>query len=140
PVAAARQALASRVNASPTANKILSIAPAPVRIAIKKRLAPATPSHAAAAVATMAMMSPYTITKSATPPSGSSVGQGQIITYTITITNGAVTDVTAGNGFIRSFDTSSTQTSFQFNPAFPTGVMTQPGGGSAWGPCTITPN
>lgn len=85
-------------------------------------------------------LTPYTDSLSASPPSGSSVGQGQLITYTITITNGATADTTSGNGFIRVFDTSTTQTAFQFNPAFPTGVMTQPGAGSAWGPCTITPN
>ncbi|MBI1765575.1 MAG: DUF11 domain-containing protein [Acidobacteria bacterium] len=140
PVAAARQALVARVQASAAAEKILSVAPAPLRTAIKKQLLPSTYKNAAAPVATAAMFTPYNITKSATPPSGSSVGQGQIITYTITITNGATADTTAGNGFIRSFDTSTTQGLFQFNPAFPTGVMTQPGGGSAWGPCTITPN
>ncbi len=139
PVAAARQALASRVNASPTANKILSIAPTSVRSAIKKRIAPAAAYNAANSSMVMAPGA-YTVNKSATPPSGSSVGQGQIITYTITITSTGTADTTVGNGFIRSFDTSTTQGLFQFNPAFPSGVMTQPGAGSAWGPCTITPN
>ncbi|HQR33335.1 MAG TPA: hypothetical protein PLK30_11400, partial [Blastocatellia bacterium] len=138
PVAAARQALATSVNSSPTANKILSIAPTSVRSAIKKRLTPAVTNNSATANVSVAM-TPYTITKSATPPSGSTVGQGQIITYTITVTNGAAADSTSGNGFIRVFDTSTTETSFQFNPAFPNGVMTQPGAGSAWS-CTITPN
>jgi len=98
------------------------------------------PMQAVAFDGPAAPLTAYSITKSATPASGSSVGQGQLITYTITITNGATPDTTSGNGFIRSFDTSTTDTAFQFNPAFPTGVMTQPGAGSAWGPCTITPN
>ena len=58
PVAAARQSLAARVNASPTANKILSIAPAPVRTAIKKRLSPANPAYAATTAAAAAMFAP----------------------------------------------------------------------------------
>lgn len=84
-------------------------------------------------------MAPYTISMVADPPSGSAVGQGQVITYTLTITNGAAADSTSGNGFIRTFDTSPLETTFQFNPSFPNGVATQPGAGSAWS-CTITPN
>ncbi|MFN0021570.1 MAG: dockerin type I domain-containing protein [Pirellulaceae bacterium] len=86
------------------------------------------------------MLAPFTISMVADPASGSAVGQGKIITYTITITNGATAESTAGNGFIRAFDTSPQELLFQFNPAFPTGVVTQPGAGSAWGPATITPN
>ena len=87
-----------------------------------------------------AWAAPYTINVSASPASGSPIGTGQVITYTITITNGGVADTTSGNGFIRMFMTSATQTAFQFNPAVPNGIATQPGGGSAWAPCTITPN
>ena len=56
------------------------------------------------AVATTAMMTPYTLTKTAAPATGSQVVPGQIITYTITVTNGATADTTAGNGFIRMFE------------------------------------
>lgn len=138
PAAAARAALATRVGASPITQKILSAAPAPVRSAIRKRLAPVASNRAAAGVVSTAM-APYTITMTAAPPSGSTVGQTQIITYTINITNNGGADTTVGNGFIRAFDTSPQELLFQFNPSFPNGVMTQPGAGSPWS-CTITPN
>ncbi|MDX2032752.1 MAG: hypothetical protein SF339_18895 [Blastocatellia bacterium] len=136
PAAAARAALAARVGASPVARKILSAAPAQMRSAVQKRLAPLAANRAAGAVPGMA---PYTITMTAAPPSGSTVGQGQIITYTINITNNGGIDVTSGSGFIRAFDASAPETLFQFNPGAPNGVMTQPGAGSAWS-CAITPN
>ena len=87
-----------------------------------------------------AWATPYSINVTASPASGSPIGTGQVITYTITISNGGVANTTSGNGFIRMFMTSTTQTTFQFNPAAPNGVATQPGAGSAWAPCTITPN
>ena len=132
PVAAARQSLAARVNASPTANKILSIAPAPVRTAIKKRLTPANPAYAATTTAAAAMFAPYTVTKTANPIDGATVGQGQTITYSIAITNTGATDVTAAGGFLRFADPNPANVVF----SAPT-VTTQPGGGSSAWSCVI---
>jgi len=133
PVAAARQALASRVNASPTAARILSIAPASVRRAIKTA-ATAQPKAANAAITSAAnmMFAPVTITKDASPASGSAVGQGQVIAYTIQATNGASSDTTVGaGGFVRIIDTAPVGTLFT-NVT----VQQQPQFGSAWS-CTI---
>ncbi|HMV84975.1 MAG TPA: isopeptide-forming domain-containing fimbrial protein [Blastocatellia bacterium] len=136
PVAAARQALAARVNASPTAEKILSIAPAPVRTAIKKRIAPVASLVAANAAtapsAAAAMFAPYGVNLTANPIDGSTVGQGQTITYTINITNNGGTDVTAAGGFLRYSQNAPTNTVFS-NPT----VVTQPGGGSTAWSCVL---
>ena len=134
----ARVAAAPVGNSNPSFEKLLSIGQAPSFRVAESPLS--SFNFAASDDNKITPNTPYTITLSATPPSGSAIGQGQIITYTITITNGATADTTAGNGFIRSFSTSTVDTAFQFNPAFPTGVKTQPAAGSAWGPCTITPN
>lgn len=101
-VAGTWQALAARVKANPTAERILSLAPASVRRAIKP--ATAQPKAVTAAVGTSAnmMFAPVTITKDASPASGSAVGQGQVIAYTIQATNGASSDTTTGAGRIHS--------------------------------------
>ena len=130
PVAAARQALATRVNSSPMAAKILSLAPTSVRRAIKP--ATAQPKAAIATVGTSAdmMFAPVTITKDASPPSGSAVGQGQVIAYTIQATNGASSDTTTGGGgggVIVISDTAPAGTLFT-NVT----VQQQPQFGSAW--------
>jgi uncharacterized repeat protein (TIGR01451 family)/fimbrial isopeptide formation D2 family protein len=131
-VAAARRALAARVNASPTAEKMLAVAPAPIRRVIKQRFALAAPAYAASPAAAM-MFAPYTVTKTANPADGSTIGQGQTITYTITITNNGSTDTTLGaGGFIRFADPNPTQVTF----TAPT-VTTQPGGGSTAWTCAI---
>ncbi len=132
PVAAARQALSARINASQTAKKIFSLAPASVRRAIEP--ATAQPKAAKAAVVTAAdmMVAPVTITKDASPASGSAVGPGQVIAYTIQATNGASSDTTVGaGGFVSVIDTAPTGTLFT-NAT----VQQQPQFGSAWS-CTI---
>jgi len=87
-----------------------------------------------------ALATPYTISMTAVPASGGNIGTSQLITYTITLSNGATADTSTGFGFIRVFANSPAQTMFQFDSAFPTGVVTQPASGSTWGPCVITPN
>ena len=129
----AAAAWAARMSASPVAKKILAAAPASVRRAMR-RAAPAAPA------AMGASFLPYSVTMTAAPPSGATVGQGQIITYTITVTNNGVTDATFPGGFIQVTDTAPSETLFQFNPGAPTGVVTQPGGGSSPWACTITPS
>lgn len=107
PVAAARQALAARLNSSPTAGKILSVAPNAVREAVKKRLvaaaksapsvesavavntAPAGAVNASAAGMNVSssMMFDSTLDLLASPPDATPVARGQIITYVVTLTN-----------------------------------------------------
>ena len=87
-VAAARGALATRINASATANKILSVAPVPVRNVIKRRLA--QPELKAAPFAASTAMGVAGIALESTPSSGSAVGQQSplnVIAYTMTVTN-----------------------------------------------------
>ena len=86
-----------------------------------------------------ALAGTYAISISAVPPSGSLIGVGQVITYTITVSNSGTTDQTGFNGFIRMFDTAPAQTLFQFAPGVPNGVLAQPGSGSFWN-CNIVPN
>ncbi len=132
PVAAARQALAARVHASPTAERILSLAPASVRRAIKTATAQPKAANVAVGTAANRMFAPVTITKDASPASGSAVGQGQVIAYNIQATNGASSDTTAGaGGFVRIVDTAPAGTLFT-NAT----VQQQPQFGSAWS-CTI---
>ena len=99
-VAAARQALVARANANPTIGKILSLAPAPVRSVIQKRLA--QPALKAAGVAApAAMMAVGGITLEATPATGSFVGQQQplnVIAYTIIVTNDGGADLEGPGG------------------------------------------
>ena len=127
-----RQVVAARLNASPTAERILSLAPASVRRAIKP--ATAQPKAATATIGTSAntMVAPVTITKDASPASGSAVGQGQVIAYTIQATNGASSDTTvSAGGFIQIVDTAPAGTLFT-NAT----IQQQPQFGSAWS-CTI---
>ncbi len=132
PVAAARQALASRVSASPVTKRILSFAPASMRRAIKKQpVQPEADKAAGVSMASAAMFAPVTITKDAVPPTGSAVGQGQVIVYNIQATNGASSDTTSGIGFIRIVDGAPAGTLFT-NVT----VQQQPQFGSAWA-CTI---
>src|SRR5215207_8056627 len=73
-LAAARQALGARLNASPTAQKIFSIAPAPIRRVIKKQLVkPEANEASGVSMAGAAMLAPVTITKDAIPASGTTI-------------------------------------------------------------------
>ena len=75
-LAAARQALGSRLHASPTAKKIFSIAPAPIRRVIKKQLVqPEVNKASGVSMAGAATLAPVTITKDAVPPSGSTIAK-----------------------------------------------------------------
>jgi hypothetical protein len=132
-VAAARQALGARLHASPTAQRIFSIAPAPVRRVIKKQLVrPEAINASGVSMAGAAMFAPVTITKDASPASGSAVGQGQVIAYSIQATNGASSDTTVGaGGFVRIIDTAPAGTTFTIVT-----IQQQPQFGSAWS-CTI---
>ncbi|HUC20419.1 MAG TPA: hypothetical protein VMR98_02910, partial [Candidatus Polarisedimenticolaceae bacterium] len=82
--------------------------------------------------AAAAPLAPVTITKDASPISGSSVLQGQVIAYSIQSTNGASSDTTVGaGGFVRIIDTAPAGTLFTSVI-----VQQQPQFGSAWS-CTI---
>lgn len=107
-VAAARQTLMARLNANPAAEKMLSYAPAPIRRAVKSRLAEA---------ATAPLLFVSNVTKSAVPATGSVVGRGNTIVYTINVTNDNSSETTNGggapNGFMRVVDTAPVGTLFQ---------------------------
>ena len=96
PVASARQALAARVNASPTAEKILSLAPTPIRRAVKTRLsntASAVPvselsaASVATTTSTAATAARALVDLQSSPPDGTPMARGQFITYVVTATN-----------------------------------------------------
>ncbi len=129
--AGAQQSSASQIDASPLMKWIQSIPQAPRLQILKERLAPLAPALAPSAPALMPL-APVTITKDASPISGSAVGQGQVIAYTIQSTNGASSDTTTGaGGFVRIIDTAPAGTLFT-NAT----VQQQPQFGSAWS-CTI---
>ncbi len=121
PVAAARQALAARLNASPTAGKILSVAPSAVREAVKKRLVAASDSAAAVETAvapktsparelnassvgmnaSSAMMFDSSVFLLASPPDGTAMARGQVITYVVELTNDNTDDTPPPGSVIR---------------------------------------
>lgn len=88
-VAAARQALLARLHANPTAQKLISRAPATMQKIIAPKSFTATTKVTAASVAL------DNLTVNATPPSGSTVAPGQQITYEITVDNGFCPDLGA---------------------------------------------
>jgi uncharacterized repeat protein (TIGR01451 family) len=127
--AVAQQSSASQIDASPLMKRIQSIAQPPRLRIIKERLAPLALAPSAPALMPFA---PVTITKDASPISGSAVAQGQAIAYTIQATNGASSDTTVGaGGFVRIIDTAPAGTLFTIVT-----VQQQPQFGSAWS-CTI---
>jgi len=111
--------------------RIQSIAqPQRLRI-IKERLARLVPALAPSAPA-LVPFSVVTLTKDASPISGSAVVQGQVIAYAIQATNGSSSDTTTGiGGVVRIIDTAPAGTLFTSVI-----VQQQPQFGSAWS-CTI---
>lgn len=136
--AAARQALAARWKASPAAEKILSIAPASVRKALKSE-ATVTNNASVATVTPAAMFAGISVI--ANPPSGSAVAPGQVITYDITVNNGFCIDAGASIGANVPANTTFVSASVVNQPVINWLVVIQPsvGGTGAvlWAPNSI---
>ncbi|MCG3163125.1 MAG: hypothetical protein JMDDDDMK_04503 [Acidobacteria bacterium] len=136
--AAARQALAARWKASPAAEKILSMAPASVRKALKSE-ATVTNNASVATVTPAAMFAGISVI--ANPPSGSAVAPGQVITYDITVNNGFCIDAGASIGANVPANTTFVSASVVNQPVINWLVVIQPsvGGTGAvlWAPNSI---
>jgi uncharacterized repeat protein (TIGR01451 family) len=109
-VAAARQIVAARLSASPTVTKILSLAPKSLLSAIGINTATVN----------------STVTKIASPPDGTPVAAGQIITYTLTLANDDLPEIANSNGTIKLTDETPPNTVFHSLTILqqPTSVLT----------------
>ncbi len=108
----------------------------PTKLPVKeeaKQLAanPVAVSNAAGATATM-FDAP--ITKIASPPNGTAVSGGQLITYTVTVTNDAAVDETFGTNLLRVRDSIPANTTYE--PGTVT-ILQQPGNGSSAWTCSF---
>ncbi|MBS1790820.1 MAG: DUF11 domain-containing protein [Acidobacteria bacterium] len=129
-VASLRPASA-RFQAGNALNKVLSIAPAPIRTAVKSRMDAWTKKASSNSIVT-AKTVPFDapITKIASPPDGTPVAQGQIITYTITVKNDGNDDETFSPNRLRVRDSIPANTTYAANAPNPLTILEQPGGGS----------
>ncbi|MGE0129547.1 MAG: hypothetical protein AB7U82_15830 [Blastocatellales bacterium] len=136
--AAARHALAARWEASPAAEKILSIAPASVRKALMPKVT--VENNAGAAITSpSAMFAGMSVT--ASPPNGSNVAPGQQITYDITVNNGFCGDTAARIGALTPANTTFVSAAVISQPTISWLVTTQPAVGGTglvgWAPNSI---
>ena len=127
--------VSARLSANTALDKVLSIAPSPIRTAVQARMnrwtkkAVANPVVTASAVAFDAP-----ITKIASPPDGTPVAQNQLITYTITVTNDGNDDETFDPNRLRVRDSIPANSTYE--PGSLT-ILEQPGGGSASWTCSF---
>lgn len=122
----------ARLSASNAVNRVLSIAPSPIRADIQARMPALTKSLSSNAVVTNTKAAVFDapITKISSPVDGLPVSGGQEITYTITVTNDANDDETFTPNRLRVRDTIPANTTYVANSVT---ILQQPGGGSdAW--------
>lgn len=120
--------VSARLSANAALTKALSIAPSPVRAAVKTRMDAWTKNSSSNSIATAkAITFDAPVTNVASPQDGTPVAQGQVITYTITVTNDGNDDETFGGNRLRVRD------SIPANASYVPGsvaILEQPGGGS----------
>ncbi len=123
--------VSARLSANSAVNKVLSIAPSPIQAAVKSRMDAWTKrASSSSVVSTKAAVFDAPITKSASPQDGTPVAQGQVITYTITVTNDGNDDETFDPNRLRVRDSIPTNTTYVPGSI---SILEQPGGGSdAW--------
>lgn len=122
----------ARLIASNAVNRVLSIAPSPIRADVQIRMPALTKSLSSTAVVTNAKATVFDapITKISSPVDGLPVSGGQLITYTITVTNDANDDETFSPNRLRVRDTIPANTTYEPGSI---AILQQPGGGSdAW--------
>ncbi|MFN0111622.1 MAG: hypothetical protein ACKVZH_22400 [Blastocatellia bacterium] len=120
--------VSARLSASNALNKALSIAPSPVRAAVKSRIDAWTKrSSSSLTLTTKATAFDAPITKIASPEDGTPVAQGQVITYTITVTNDGNDDETFDPNRLLVRDSIPTNTTYVPGSV---AILQQPGGGS----------
>lgn len=102
----------------------------PVKVEAKQ--AAASPSLVA--VGSPATMFDAPITKIASPPDGTAVSGGQLITYTVTVTNDAAVDETFGTNLLRVRDAIPANTTYEPGTV---SILQQPGNGSSVWTCSF---
>ncbi len=129
-------AVMARFGISKPAQQRLSVAPrqnqtsSPVTAEIKRAIANAAP----VAMGSSASLFDAPITKIASPPDGTPVSGGQLITYTVTVSNDSAVDETFGTNRLRVRDVIPTNTTYE--PATVT-ILQQPGNGSSPWTCSF---
>ncbi|MEK7833281.1 MAG: hypothetical protein AAB401_19480, partial [Acidobacteriota bacterium] len=120
--------VSARLSANAALDKVLSMTPSPIRVAVKSRMdAWAKNSSSNSIVTNKVVAFDAPITKSASPQDGTPVAQEQVITYTITVTNDGNDDETFDPNRLRVRDSIPVNTTYV---AGSVAILEQPGGGS----------
>ncbi|MEK7831953.1 MAG: hypothetical protein AAB401_12745, partial [Acidobacteriota bacterium] len=133
-------AVMARLGESTPVKQLLSAAKrqnpktSPVKVEAKQAIANSATVSATVAVGNSAAMFDAPITKIASPPDGTPVSGGQLITYTVTVTNDAAVDETFGTNLLRVRDVIPANTTYE--PGTVT-ILQQPGNGSSVWTCSF---
>ena len=128
----------ARLAASAPVKKLFSVVPASWQAGGKQSVAkqPSAPRELqanSASLATSASLFDAPLSKIASPPDGTAVARGQVITYTLTLANDAAVDETFPTNRLRVRDAIPANTTYE--PGSVT-ILQQPGNGSALWACS----
>lgn len=118
----------------PAKQLLTSAEQSPAKSPVKVETNQAAANSAAVASSASAAMFDAPITKIASPPDGTAVSGGQLITYTVTVTNDAAVDETFGANRLRVRDGIPANTTYEAGTVT---ILQQPGNGSSPWTCSF---